>query len=72
MPQFTYIGEEQGTDAFGLLFPAGAAVEVTDPHAIKKLRGNTLNFVEVFDGVQVVDAPQQDAPKRRGRPPKAR
>lgn len=71
MPQFTYIGEEQGTDAFGLLFPAGAAVEVTDQHAVKKLRGNQY-FVEVFDGVQVVDAPQQDAPKRRGRPPKAR
>lgn len=71
MPQFTYIGEEQGTDAFGLLFPAGVAVEVSDAHAIKKLRGNRY-FVEVFDGVQVVDAPQQEAPKRRGRPPKAR
>ena len=71
MPAFTYIGDEQGTDAFGLLFPAGVAVEVTDGHAIKKLRGNQY-FVEVFDGVQVVDAPQQEAPKRRGRPPKAR
>ena len=71
MPQFAYIGAEQGTDAFGHLFPAGVAVEVTAEHAIKKLRGNPY-FVEVFDGVQVVDAPQQDAPKRRGRPPKAR
>lgn len=71
MAKFTYIGDEQETDAFGLLFPAGVAVEVTDSHAINKLRGNCY-FVELFDGVQVVDAPKAEAPKRRGRPPKAR
>lgn len=72
MAHFTFMGELPGTDAFGLTFPAGVAVEVSDPHAINKLRGNRF-FVESFDGVQVVDAPVvQDAPKRRGRPPKAR
>lgn len=66
MAQFTYIGDEQETDAFGLRFPAGVAVEVISDHAIKKLRGNPY-FCESFDGVEVV-VPQ---PKRRGRPPKA-
>lgn len=69
MAHFTYTGEQQETDAFGLLFPVGVAVEVTHPHAINKLRGNPY-FVESFDGVEVVDALPE--PKRRGRPPKAR
>jgi hypothetical protein len=68
LAHFTYIGDEPGTDAFGLLFPAGVAVEVTNPHAINKLRGNPF-FAESFDGVEVVEALPQ--PKRRGRPPKA-
>lgn len=65
--KFTYVGEEQETDAFGLRFPAGVPVDVEDEHAVKKLRGNA-QFVEVFDGVEVVF----DPPKRRGRPPKDR
>jgi hypothetical protein len=69
LAHFTYIGDEPGTDAFGLKFPAGVAVEVIDQHAINKLRGNRF-FAESFDGVQVLDA-LPDA-KRRGRPPKAR
>jgi hypothetical protein len=69
LAHFTYIGEEPGTDAFGLKFPAGVAVEVTLPHAINKLRGNRF-FAESFDGVEVVEALPE--PKRRGRPPKAR
>jgi len=69
LAHFTYIGEEPGTDAFGLMFPAGVAVEVTQPHAINKLRANPY-FAESFDGVEVVDALPE--PKRRGRPPKAR
>lgn len=68
MAQFTYIGEEQGTDAFGLMFPAGVPVDVTDQHAINKLRCNPY-FSESFEGVEVLGAEQ---PKRRGRPPKAR
>lgn len=67
MAQFTYIGDEQETGAFGLLFPAGVPVEVTNEHAIKKLRGNPY-FCESIDGVEVVAA----TPKRRGRPPKAK
>lgn len=68
MAQFTYIGDEKETSAFGLMFPAGVAVDVADAHAIKKLRGNPY-FSETFEGVEVLDAEQ---PKRRGRPPKAR
>jgi hypothetical protein len=68
LAQFTYIGDELGTDAYGLLFPAGVAVEVTQPHAINKLRGNRF-FAEVFEGVEVIEA--TPTPKRRGRPPKA-
>jgi hypothetical protein len=69
VPQFAYHGEEPGTDAFGLKFPAGVPVEVTDPHAINKLRGNHF-FSEVVAGVEVL--PPADAPKRRGRPPKVK
>lgn len=67
MAQFTYIGDEQETGAFGLLFLAGVPVEVTNEHAINKLRGNPY-FAECFEGVEVVEA----QPKRRGRPPKAK
>lgn len=64
---FTYIGEEEETDAFGLRFPRGVPVEVTDAHAVRKLRWN-VHFSEVIEGVEVVEV----APKRRGRPPKAK
>ena len=40
MPQFAYIGDEQETQVFGLVFPRGVAVEVTDSHAIRKLTNN--------------------------------
>lgn len=65
---FSYIGEGEETDAFGLVFPRGVPVEVTDAHAIRKL-SNNAQFVAVFDGVEVVEAPE---PKRRGRPPKVK
>lgn len=68
---FAYIGEGEETDAFGLRFPRGASVEVTDAHAVKKL-SNNAQFVAVFDGVEVLDALPELQPKRRGRPPKAK
>jgi len=69
MPKFAFIGEEEETQGFGLVFPRGVGVEVTDPHAIRKLSNNQF-FAQVFDGVQVVG---EDKPaKRRGRPPKER
>jgi len=67
MALFSYIGDEERAEAFGLWFVRGASVEVTDAHAIRKLQHSYL-FAEVFDGVEVVEAEQ---PKRRGRPPKA-
>lgn len=66
--QFAFIGDEPENVAFGLRFPRGVAVEVTDAHAVRKLTNNRF-FAAVFDGVEVL-APVE--PKRRGRPPKAR
>ena len=65
---FTYIGEESETTAFGLRFPHGVGVEVTDAHAVRKLTNNPY-FASVVDGVEVLEPVE---PKRRGRPPKAR
>lgn len=71
MAQFAFIGDEQETQGFGLVFPRGVAVEVSDSYAIRKLTNNQF-FTQVFDGVEVLDAVEPEAPKRRGRPPKAR
>lgn len=67
--KFTFIGEEQENVAFGLRFPRGVGVEVTDAHAVRKLTNNRF-FAAVFDGVEVLEPVEE--PKRRGRPPKAR
>ena len=66
MAQFAYIGDHEETAVFGLSFPHGVPVEVTDPRAIRKLSAN-CDFSQVVDGVEVM----ADQPKRRGRPPKA-
>lgn len=66
MRTFTYIGEHEGTEVFGLRFPRDVPVEVSDPHALTKLPNNRF-FVESFGGVEVLEPVE---PKRRGRPPK--
>jgi hypothetical protein len=86
MASFIYTGDHKDMEAFGFQFRSGQATEVTGDHAIRKLRGNS-HFVEVFDGVEVLDpAPsatevqaadvvepgEQAEAKRRGRPPKAK
>ena len=68
MPKFAFIGDEQETQGFGLVFPRGVPVEVTDPHAVQKLSRNQF-YTEVIEGVEVLG---EDPPKRRGRPPKER
>lgn len=68
MPKFAFIGDEQETRGFGLVFPRNVPVEVTDEHAVRKLMRNQF-YAQVFDGVQVIG---EEPPKRRGRPPKAR
>lgn len=45
MAKFTYIGvdgaaDPKGTDAFGIRFPVGRAVEVSDEKVIAKLAGH--------------------------------
>jgi len=75
--KFMYIGDEPETVVFGLTFKAGEAVEVTDEHAIRKLKGNSLFTHD--EAVAACDAPAgaehvtatEEAPKRRGRPPNA-
>jgi len=65
MAQFTYLGDHEAVTLWGIRFPQGVAVDVEDPHALMKLRGNN-HFSETVDGVEVMpDA----APKRKpGRP----
>ena len=59
MAKFVYLGDldetVMGTRAFGLAFPVGVAVEVTDPHAVAKLTGNP-RFEAVADEAQAVTA----------------
>lgn len=68
MRQFAYIGDHESVAPFGIHFPRGVAVFVDDPFVLKKLEGNS-HFVERVGDVEI--APEI-APKRRGRPPKAR
>lgn len=56
MAKFAYSGDHTETVVFGLLFPNGEPVEVTDERVIRKLRHN-CDFSEFFDGVEVLDAP---------------
>ena len=64
--KFMYIGEGE-TEAFGIKFKAGEAVDVTDETAIRKLKHNHL-----FTHNEEPEAPKaEEAPKRRGRPPNA-
>lgn len=71
MMQAVYIGPENETEIFGLVFPRGQAVEVTDAHAQEKLRWHPL--FEVKGDVQPVGISTANpifTAKRRGRPPK--
>ena len=68
--KFMYIGEGV-TEAFGIRFKAGASVEVTDAHAIRKLKHNHLfTHNEEPETVKTEEAAPV-APKRRGRTPNA-
>jgi hypothetical protein len=59
MPQFTYLGDHESVTLWGITFPQGVAVSVSDEHAIGKLRGNN-HFSEVVDGAEVMpDEPKQ-------------
>lgn len=53
---------------FGMVFPLGVAVEVGDPRAIAKLRGN--QFFAVAAAGEGASPPRD--PPRRGRPRKER
>lgn len=66
MAQFAYRGDHEETAVFGLSFPFGEPVEVTDERVIRKL-ANNRDFSQVVEGVEVM----HEQPKRRGRPPKA-
>ena len=67
--KFMYLGEGS-TTVFGHTFNPGEAVEVTDDHAIRKLAAHHL-FAHNDEPAAAPDAPKaEEAPKRRGRPPK--
>lgn len=64
MAKFAYIGDHSETAVFGLLFPQGEPVEVTDEKVTRKLRGN-CDFSEFFDGVEVLEPQSQERVKRK-------
>ena len=67
--KFMYLGEGS-TTVFCHTFKVGEAVEVTDAHAIKKLKASVL-FAHNEEAAPS-PAPKADEPaKRRGRPPNA-
>lgn len=68
MRKFIYIGDEPSVFAFGLTFPRGAFVEVTDAHALKKLANHPHfrsapddGYVEVQPGF--IDGLPREAPE---------
>jgi hypothetical protein len=73
MPFFAYIGGEEFDETempsmvkiFGHRFVINQPVEVTDAHAVSKLR--THKF---FEEIEDATAPQIIAPRKRGRPAK--
>ncbi len=72
MPTFAYLGDKDEIRLYGLVFRPGEPVPVENPAHIEKLRWCN-RFSEIFDCVEVLEpAPIIDAPKRRGRPPKAK
>lgn len=64
-----YVGPEPAVVVFGTTFPQGVAVDVEDEHAASKLSAHP-QFTVSMAGVVAEDY-ATDAPKRRGRPPKA-
>ena len=54
---FAYCGDHEETRVYGLTFPRGVPVEVTDWLAFKKL-SNNCDFSQCFDGVEVLPAEQ--------------
>lgn len=56
MRRFAYLGDHEAMVAWGISFPRGAAAEVTDAHALRKLAGNN-HFAEVFDDGREVVTP---------------
>ncbi len=65
--KFMYLGEGS-TTIFGHTFKAGDPVEVTDAHAIKKLKNSVLF---AHNEEPATPAEPEQAPKRRGRQPNA-
>ena len=45
--KYTYQGDSKQTEVFGLVFPKGEPVEVTDAYALSKLANHPLFTVEI-------------------------
>lgn len=63
-------GDARSVQMFGFEFFHGHPVEVTDAKAIAKLKSNWHFEVADIEAV-AEDVTPEEAPKRRGRPPKA-
>ncbi|MBP7484198.1 MAG: hypothetical protein KA781_02720 [Aquabacterium sp.] len=64
MTQFAYLGDHDETQVFGLVFRRGEAVEVISEKHATKLRNN-CDFSEVVDGVEALEAEQQEERVKR-------
>lgn len=68
--KFTFNGEEAVTHIYGLTFPKGEAVEVTDPFVMRKL-SNHPQFVgegDLDDGSDDLDDSVPPEKRKVGRP----
>ena len=71
MRHFAYLGDHAATTLWGIQFPRGVAVAVSDPHAIRKLEGNS-HFSEQRDGYSMRgDVIEHDAPQVQADAPQA-
>lgn len=69
--KYAYLGDHESVSLYGVHFPVGVFVEVTNETLLRKLAGNT-HFEAENAGQNIDDAPTEEpvvSPKR-GRKPK--
>lgn len=61
MRQFAYLGDRDTVTQWGIVFPHGVAVSVSDAAAVAKLAGNP-DFSETVGGVELLPAAEHTKP----------